>query len=791
LIVDFRHPLRPDPSNQGKPGRKVRKGLGTDKIAEAEVIVTDLNRLLADTAFHSPAARMKAESTFDPRAVEIFYDGLEPKKHGYRLLRDEQLPFPSRDDGYPRILLIGTPGAGKTTLVRQMIGTDPERERFPSTSVNRTTTCETEVIVGQDSYSAAITFLSEEETDFEIRQNVSAALLRAINSDNDAKIAESLLEPSDGRFRLKYLLGDWPSADQEDDPYSVQSEALPDISAESPLVVSDVEACELGDRLRGYVAALRVIAAQHKAEVEKLQGPLDSLGTEERNTALDLIQELAENDAAYATLVSDILDDIRSKFDIMVDGKILKTTTGWPRMWTMDVQQEDRGLFIDSVRFFSGIDRRSWGRLFTPLVNGIRVAGPFKPNWAPSNRLPKLVLIDTEGLGHKANTTPDVPDYIVSRFSECDAIILVHRGDTPFSFDGGKALEAIGGAGETSKVFVVFSRMDEVKGDNIKGWQAKRDFTFSGIRNVLDNQIAKSLTPDVARFMLAHFEKNAFYLGALQAADPVPAKTELLELLRRLVSIVPPPIPARAFPRHNYDFLVLALQKGVEDFRLPWRARLGIDRRSDVRPLPWQSVKAVSKRYAEGYDDGYPIRPASNLLSALSLAVGRFIENPTGWDGDASDEEKRLILDRIKASVIAALLGFCPNQLREKAQPLWQEAFALRGTGTTFDRKMKIEALYERWVPIPAGESSNMQYVQEFIESLKDLVKNAIEQARIALDAESRTRDGCAEPEPDKGEIPDYPLEEPKKEEYHGKPLAYMKAKAAWALANNAKETKG
>jgi hypothetical protein len=29
LSVEFRHPLRPDPSNQGKPGRKVRKGLGT------------------------------------------------------------------------------------------------------------------------------------------------------------------------------------------------------------------------------------------------------------------------------------------------------------------------------------------------------------------------------------------------------------------------------------------------------------------------------------------------------------------------------------------------------------------------------------------------------------------------------------------------------------------------------------------------------------------------------------------------------------------------------------------
>ena len=107
---------------------------------------------------------------------------------------------------------------------------------------------------------------------------------------------------------------------------------------------------------------------------------------------------------------------------------------------------------------------------------------------------PRLVLIDTEGLGHKANTTPDVPDHIIAHFAECDAILLVHKGDVPFTFKGGKVLEAIGATGQTAKTMMVFSRMDEVKGDNIKGWQAKRDYVFSGVRNVLDHQISKSLT---------------------------------------------------------------------------------------------------------------------------------------------------------------------------------------------------------------------------------------------------------------------------------------------------------
>src|SRR4029077_9440464 len=89
VSVEFRHPMRPDPSNQGKPGRKVRKGLGTDDRTIAGTLVIELNRLLADPTLHSPAARAKAEASFDRRVVEIFYDGLEPKKQSYRGLRDE------------------------------------------------------------------------------------------------------------------------------------------------------------------------------------------------------------------------------------------------------------------------------------------------------------------------------------------------------------------------------------------------------------------------------------------------------------------------------------------------------------------------------------------------------------------------------------------------------------------------------------------------------------------------------------------------------------------------------
>ena len=736
LIVDFRHPLRPDPSNHGKPGRKVRKGLGTDDRSVAKKLVGALNRLLADPTLHSPVARVKAEALFDPRVVEIFYDGIEPKKQDYLKLRDDHLGFP---DGYPRVLLLGVPGAGKTTLVRQLIGSHPDRDRFPSISANRTTTCDTEVIIGHEEFEAVVTFMSEEEVDFEIRQSVSDAVLYAINATSDADVAKVLLDRSDMRFRLKYMLGDWPSDDVSDDPYEIKTDMAAREPDTSPLMISEAEAENLAANLRSYVATVRDIAMRYRDEVEKtLQGPIDSLSSDDRNAALDLIQELAEESDDYATLVSTILDDLRQKFEHFPFKGLIKTTTGWPRLWKTPTPVSDRNEFLLAVRFFSGIDHRSWGKLFTPLVTGIRVAGPFAPRWAAEGESPHLVLIDTEGLGHKAGTTFDVPDHIVSRFPDTNAILLLHRGDSAFSFEGGRALEAIGGAGQTAKIFMVFSRMDELKGDNIKGWQAKRNYAFNGVRNVIDHQLSESLTPDVARFMLTHLERNAFYLGLLQSADLNAARDkELSTLLNRLESIVPPSSLTQAFPEYSFDLLVLALQKGVENFRVPWRAYLGLERRSDAQPLPWQSVKAVSRRYAEGFDDGYHIRPVSKLLNTMTLAIARFLENPVRWQGSPSSEDKRFVLDRIKATVSQELATFCSQQLRERPRSQWQEAYAFRGTGSTFDRKIKIEALYERWIPIPANTTEDMQHVQEFIDTTKQRVKSAIDATRDALVAEN------------------------------------------------------
>src|SRR5947207_14008871 len=73
--VIFRHPVRLDDAT-GKPGVRVRRGLGTRDKADAERLCSHLNELLADPRYYDPAARAEAERRFDPLIVEIFFHKL-------------------------------------------------------------------------------------------------------------------------------------------------------------------------------------------------------------------------------------------------------------------------------------------------------------------------------------------------------------------------------------------------------------------------------------------------------------------------------------------------------------------------------------------------------------------------------------------------------------------------------------------------------------------------------------------------------------------------------------------
>src|SRR2546425_5381816 len=205
--VIFRHPVLLDRAT-GKPGRRVRRGLGTKDEKLAGRLIAELNELLADRLFWEPSSRTTALTRFTPLVMDIFYHDMVPETADAFSIREAAIPLPrSSESGYRQVLLLGTTGGGKTTLVRQLIGTDPQSERFPSTSTARTTVADTKIFFSTGPFRAVVTFLPRDEVRDYLEESMAASALAAYQGDPDSEVLRRLLDHVDQRFRLSYVLG--------------------------------------------------------------------------------------------------------------------------------------------------------------------------------------------------------------------------------------------------------------------------------------------------------------------------------------------------------------------------------------------------------------------------------------------------------------------------------------------------------------------------------------------------------------------------------------------------------
>ena len=199
-----------------------------------------------------------------------------------------------------------------------------------------------------------------------------SAILRAVEGER-AKMASVFLEQSDMRFRLKYVLGDYQEENTEgagdEDPYAEEDLEAEEDSPDESSSVSASEAALLSERLGSFLDRVEAIAKRYHDQVVAAHGPLSSLDPDDKNAALDLIQTEAEDSDEYVELVSDIVDELRTKFSIVTLGRYEKSPTGWPKAWSIKRPEGERREFLNAVRFFWGVWVRSWGKLLARQRN--------------------------------------------------------------------------------------------------------------------------------------------------------------------------------------------------------------------------------------------------------------------------------------------------------------------------------------------------------------------------------------------------------------------------------------
>ncbi|MFD4786624.1 hypothetical protein ACFWN1_05985 [Streptomyces sp. NPDC058459] len=734
--VIFRHPVRLDPTT-GRPGRRVRRGLGTSDDAEADALVEQLNEILRTPSLWEPLARYKAAGLFDSRVVDVFYEGLEAARTDFRSIRDDLLALPTAADGYKHVLLLGTTGAGKTTAVRQLLGTDPENERFPSTSTAKTTVADTEIVLTEDGpYRAAVTFAGREEVVDHLTENVSAAALALFQGKSDQDALRRLLDHVNQRFRFSYVLGRpaISSEDEDDDMPEDEDDAdamalgTADLDVIEPSTTAAMLAQAVTD-LHSLVEKQTVSARAELQATEEDERVLEEILEEELDTELRQLEE-------FHAIVDGLLHEVELRFSLLTDGELRRTRQGWPLSWTLET--EDRSTFLKTVMRFSSNYAPLFGRLLTPLVNGIRVAGPFVPTWAEKSE--RLVLIDVEGLGHTPKSTASLSTGLAKRLDEVDAILVVDNATAPMQAAPIAALKSITISGNSSKLDFLFTHFDHMKADNLPRFSDRERHVLASVENVL-GAIGEELGPAAERGIRVRLEQRCYFAGGMH--EPLkPSKKEARRTIEQLRSLsaalsaeeeLPSTGPAKpVFDRMN---LSLAVTEAARNFHRRWRGLLGLEHNAAAPKEHWTRVKALTRRLGEGWRDEYDsLRPVADLRTELQVQIFLMLQRPVRWEGgEPTEEERQAVIDEITSSVTGKLYTLTTQRLKEDVQNAWLDAYRQQGVGSTFTRSRIIDAeVFGRGAPIPTVAASPDQ--NSFLKAVANTVTEVAHERKLILE---------------------------------------------------------
>lgn len=726
--IVFRHPLRKDAS--GKMGLRIRRGLGTTDEYEAERLTEQMNEILSDSSLWDLSARDISTSRYDSKIVSAFYDELTPKQVDYQNLRDIEMPLPTIKDDFSRVVLVGTTGAGKTTLLRQLIGSDPKKDRFPSTSPNKTTVSDMEVICSPGEYQAVVTFFELREIRLHLEDCVMAAILANVNGLDDATVAQRLLEHSEQRFRFFYVLGT-PDMDQLDEDEEESWENEDGEQQGNPLneiLVSEAERVEYANVLRGFLNRVGDLAVFSKTMKNQLSKELgvdpQALSPNERVAIEELLDEELRQNKDFHSLVDDMVDKMAERFKTLSQGSTDYDADEWPTVWKFSATNRDE--FIESVRRLSSNYAPYFGKLLTPLVQGIRVRGPFQPKWYDS--IPRLVLIDGQGIGHTASTSSSLPTHTSRKFDNCDVVLLVDSAKNPMQAGALSVMRSLAASGHISKLRICFTHVDELRGDSLPTRKSRITHVKASLNQAI-TYIRENLGHEVALNLDIELNDRSFFLENINQL--LSKEKHTLEQLRELVKILELSIyedyNSEAVPFYDEANLIIAVQNATRRFHQPWNARLGYTNLSGEPAQHWTRIKALARRLAYVYDDGEydGLRPVGELKERLMEHIRIYLNQPIRWiPSSVSDDEKKMAVDKIARKVSPELLEISTKRIWTDYLTSWSTGYEFSGKGSARDRAEIFQKIYNQAAPIP-GEASTVNS-HEFLIELRRIVKDAI-----------------------------------------------------------------
>jgi hypothetical protein len=338
------------------------------------------------------------------------------------------------------------------------------------------------------------------------------------------------------------------------------------------------------------------------------------------------------------------------------------------------------------------------------------------------------VLLDGEGLGHTPDPAASLPTSITRRFEDADAILLVDNAAQPMQAATVAAMRSLASNGQTDKLIFCFTHFDNVVGDNIPTFKLREQHVLASAENVLTS-IGEELGSFAERALRQRLGSACFFLGQLHqtlTADTKSGKRtieQLRQLLAMIDGIVVKRQPVASRPVYDRTNLVLAVKQAAEEFQAAWKARLGLGGKTGILKQHWRRIKALARRFSEGWSDEYQdLKPLADLHQQLQEAVYRFIQSPVEWTGPApSDDEKQQVFTELASDISIHLMIPAAERVQDEALQMWREAYHLRGENATFRRAILIRSrIFEETVPLLERNPDANRFMNDIIRVVRD-----------------------------------------------------------------------
>lgn len=541
----------------------------------------------------------------------------------------------------PKFYLLGDTGAGKTTIVRKILGTDVYK--FPSVQQKRTTVAVTEYVLSRDlSFKASYIFKSEAQINELVKEILEVAIEKAYLADckgnlDAEEIVESLEETPDERFRLRYIL---TTAELEEIAGKISDPLLP--------------------KLHESVKSLKIELGS---------------GEEDRGVIVDLALE-GDIRSNFSEIQEYIISLIVKKVAEMCNGHNLFSTTDYYQHF----EQEPSEFIAQAKKLLSSAKNS-----VSPVIEYARLEGNLLAEWLPDNT--KLVLIDGEGIGHDTREGARLSARHLDYFHFADSIGLVEESKKPFAAGGKSVMEGIIRNGYLDKFKLIFSKLDEVEVRDEE--DADRDKQIRAVKKGFNN-VKNALKED--RIELIIEDERLYYLSKMKEKEPGhDSVSEIGRLVADIKYEFDKETPQFIEPIYDDEMLSSYLAKSSDNFITKWN--LILDSRK------WQTVKAFNRRMCWTEDEFRDMKPIADFHSEVTEELESFISSPNEWANTATPSMQNKSIDRVKQEFSKALLSFSRRVILETYSKEWEEAMSLSGAGSTVIRKSQIKYIIQKTLP--------------------------------------------------------------------------------------------